>query len=79
MTSYAYYVVITQPHCEYCKKATDLLQEKNIDFTNVNLDTSGWIYTLVKQAGLKTVPQIYGYNGEYVGGYEELKEKLGVK
>jgi glutaredoxin-related protein len=27
-------------------------------------------------ADLKTVPQIFGYQGEYIGGYEELKKYL---
>jgi hypothetical protein len=30
----------------------------------------------VGMADLKTVPQIFGYHGEYISGYEELKKHL---
>jgi glutaredoxin len=31
----------------------------------------------MKQAGLKTVPQIFSSDGSHIGGYTELKEFLG--
>jgi len=33
--------------------------------------------TLIKQAGMTTVPQVWDNNGDYIGGYTQLKEKLG--
>ena len=79
MTSYLYYVVLTQPNCAYCTKAADLLQQKDLPYTKIDISRTSWIKTLVKQADLKTVPQIYGYNGEYIGGYEDLEAHLGAK
>ena len=76
MTQYLYYVVISQPRCESCKKATDLLTEKGIDHTKIDIHSLSWVRTLVKQAGLKKVPQIYDYYGNYVGGLEDLKKHL---
>jgi glutaredoxin len=32
--------------------------------------------TLIKDAGMTTVPQIFNPKGEHVGGYTELKELL---
>jgi glutaredoxin len=31
----------------------------------------------MKQAGLKTVPQIFSSSGDHIGGYTELKEFFG--
>ena len=76
MTSYLFYLVITKPNCEICKKAKVLLEEHDVTFTTHNLDHSDWLKTLVNMADLKTVPQVFGYNGEYIGGYEQLKKHL---
>jgi len=76
MTEYLYYVVISQPRCDSCKKATDLLTEKGITHTKIDTYALGWVRTLVKQAGLTTVPQIYDYYGNYVGGFEDLQKHL---
>jgi glutaredoxin len=55
------------------------MREKRVGFTAYSLDdpSSRWLLTLVKKAGMKKVPQIWDNNGDYVGGYTELKEKLG--
>jgi glutaredoxin len=73
------YVVVGTDKCEYCTKAKHLLREKRVGFTAYSLDdpSSRWLLTLVKKAGMKSVPQIWDNNGDYIGGYTELKEKLG--
>ena len=76
MTSYLFYLVITQPNCESCTKAKALLSKHDVTYTTHNLAHSDWLKTIVGMADLKTVPQIFGYNGEYIGGYEELKKHL---
>jgi glutaredoxin len=55
------------------------MREKRVGFTAYSLDdpSSRWLLTLVKKAGMKSVPQIWDNNGDYIGGYTELKEKLG--
>mgnify|MGYP006079845783 FL=1 len=77
MTSYLFYLVITKPNCEICDNAKALLERHAVTFTTHNLNHSDWLKTLVGMADLKTVPQVFGYNGEYIGGYEELKKHLG--
>ena len=73
------YVVISTDKCEFCAKARNLLREKRVGFTaySLNSQSSKWLLTLIKQAGMKSVPQVWDNNGDYVGGYTELKEKLG--
>jgi glutaredoxin len=55
------------------------LRERGVGFTaySLNSQSSKWLLTLIKQAGMKSVPQVWDNNGDYVGGYTELKEKLG--
>lgn len=79
MTSLTCYLVLKQPGCAYCERCIDLLRQHKINFTTHNLDgtTSAWLKTLVKMAGLTTVPQVFDYRGEHIGGYEELKAHLG--
>ena len=76
MTSYLFYLVITQPNCESCTKAKALLSKHDVTYTTHNLAHPDWLKTIVGMANLKTVPQVFGYNGEYIGGYEELKKHL---
>ena len=72
------YVVVGTDRCEFCTKAKHLLREEGVGFTAYSLSSqsSKWLLTLIKQAGMTTVPQIWDNNGDYIGGYTELKEKL---
>jgi len=47
-------------------------------YTYYTLDSPGskWLLTLIKDAGMTTVPQIFNPKGEHIGGYTELKELL---
>ena len=76
MTSYLFYLVITKSGCETCDKAKVLLEKHDVNYTTHDLRHSDWLKTLVGMADLKTVPQIFCYHGEYIGGYEELKKHL---
>ena len=76
MTSYLFYLVITEYNCKTCDKAKELLSKHDVTYTTHDLRHSDWLKTLVGMADLKTVPQIFGYHGEYIGGYEELKKHL---
>ena len=73
------YTVITRNQCNFCDTAKALLKGAGQGYTeyNVQSDSSKWVLTLMKQAGLKTVPQIFSSSGDHIGGYTELKEFLG--
>jgi len=72
------YVVISTDKCEFCDKARDLLREKRVGFTaySLNSPSSKWLLTLLKQAGMNTVPQIWDNEGNHIGGYTELAQHL---
>ena len=72
------YVVITRDQCNFCDQAKALLKGSNLPFTeyNVQSGSSKWVLTLIKKAGMTTVPQVFKPDGTHVGGYTELKELL---
>ena len=73
------YTVITRNQCNFCDTAKALLKGAGQGYTeyNVQSDSSKWVLALMKQAGLKTVPQIFSSDGTHIGGYTELKEFFG--
>ena len=68
------YVVVGTDQCKFCTKAKHLLREKRVGFTAYSLSSSSskWLLTLIKQAGMTTVPQIWDSEGKHIGGYTEL-------
>ena len=69
-------VVWSQPNCAYCEMAKELLKSKNIIFEERKLGetwTKEQLFEAVPNA--RSVPQIF-LNGEYIGGFNELKQKL---
>jgi glutaredoxin 3 len=67
-------VIYTGDLCVHCNWAIDLLNRKNIQFTEYNVakDAAKREEMLKKSNGAKTVPQIF--IGEYhVGGNDELQ------
>ena len=72
------YTIITGDQCEFCTKAKHLLREKEVGFTaySLNSPSSKWLLTLIKQAGMTTVPQIWNSEGRHIGGYTELVQYL---
>ncbi|UAW59205.1 glutaredoxin [Roseobacter phage CRP-603] len=41
-----------------------------------SLNDSKWVLDLFKKADIRTVPQIWDIEGNYIGGYQELKEQV---
>jgi len=72
------YIIITRNQCNFCDAAKALLEGASLPYTtyNVQESSSKWVLTLVKKAGMTTVPQIFTPDGTYVGGYTELKDHL---
>ena len=63
--------IVTKQECPYCSMAKSLLKSQGwtVEETDrANVPDSEWVW--------KTVPQIW-LNGQHVGGYTELAEKLG--
>jgi GrxC family glutaredoxin len=63
----------TRRWCGYCTAAERLLQEKGVDYEEI--DTTGDHATrkwLVEATGRSTVPQIF-IDGKPIGGYDDLR------
>jgi len=72
------WIVLGRTQCNFCDAAKALLKGRGYTYTSYSLDSSSsrWLLTLVKEAGMTTVPQIFNPQGDHVGGYTELKELL---
>lgn len=72
------YTIISRDQCNFCDAAKAMLKGRGYPYTeyNVQSQNSRWVLTMIKQAGMTTVPQIFDPSGGYVGGYTELKELL---
>lgn len=64
--------------CAYCEAAKQLLEQHDIEFTEIKADES----TSTKQKfrsmvpeSIKTVPQIF-VNDKHIGGYNELRQRI---
>lgn len=68
------YKVIGQDNCPYCVKAKNLLASKDlpVEYFDIGKPDNAWLKSLFIQAGFTTVPQIYGPEGEAIGGYDDL-------
>ena len=67
-------IIYTGDLCIHCNWAIDLLNRKNIEFTEYNIaqDTTKREEMLKKSNGAKTVPQIF-IGERYFGGNSELQ------
>ena len=59
-------VVYGKPDCPFCVKAKDILDNKNISYTYIDIAENPSEKEFLLEKGLKTVPQIF-VNGEYHG------------
>ncbi|HSA06507.1 MAG TPA: glutaredoxin 3 [Candidatus Gastranaerophilales bacterium] len=71
-------VIYTVDYCPYCNKAKKLLNERGIDFENIDITSNEGemrekIGEMIGSTGRTTVPQIF-INSKHIGGYTDLKE-----
>ena len=60
--------------CPYCNRAKKLLESKNIEFEEINVDeVPGKREEIMAKTGQKTIPQIF-IKGEFIGGFSELSQ-----
>jgi len=64
--------IYTTTYCGFCTRAKRFLNEKNVKFTEIDVeerpDLRSW---LVKASGQRTVPQIF-INGQSIGGFSDM-------
>lgn len=62
----------TKPNCPYCDWAKQLLDNKQIPYQEIRVDTQPDKLTeMINLTGRRTVPQII-INGQPVGGFDDL-------
>jgi len=73
------YTMITRNNCKYCDKAKVMLDLDKIPYVTYNVEepSSRWVLSLMKEANIKTVPQIFAHDGNLVGGFRELETLMG--
>lgn len=65
-------ILYTKPSCPYCVRAKQLLEQKGIAFTDINVATDPKVYAELKQrTNHHTVPQIF-INDQFIGGCDQL-------
>ena len=58
--------------CQPCKLAKKLLQERGLDFQEIDIEEKGWSREdLFDITGGRTVPQVV-INDDIIGGYDDL-------
>lgn len=77
-TAVLYRMVMDQHLCPYGLKAKGLLQRKGYRVEDHPLRSRAEIDAFKAAQGVTTTPQVF-IDGERVGGYEDLKRKLGLK
>lgn len=66
-------IIYTKDPCPYCVRAINLLNEKKLAFTEIDLtDKFDEIERIKQETGWRTVPIIL-INGRLIGGYDDLK------
>ena len=65
-------------NCVFCDKAKNLLQMYDKEYTYIDVtETEDMTAAFFKKfPGVRTVPQITSSDGQWIGGYSELKEWL---
>jgi glutaredoxin 3 len=66
--------VYTSDWCPYCRRAKDLLTQKNVVFSEINVDDEpGFREEMIARSSRRTVPQIF-IGDTHVGGCDDLIE-----
>lgn len=66
--------VYTTTYCPYCVRAKQLLDIKDLDYTEIDVtnDDAARVNLVAKAEGRRTVPQIF-INDTPIGGYDDLR------
>ena len=72
----AHYIMLTQDNCKYCTAALGLLESHGHTVDTFDVQDKGMALLVKMLIRTKTVPQLYGPDGDFIGGYTELKEHL---
>jgi len=65
-------IIYTTSDCSYCQRAKDLLDQKNVQYTEINVEADPKLRDeMVDKSDRRTVPQIF-IGETHVGGFDDL-------
>ncbi|HAT8180085.1 TPA: glutaredoxin 3 [Legionella pneumophila] len=65
-------ILYTTGYCPYCVKAKELLDKKNVIYTEIRVDLQPELREeMIQKSGRRTVPQIF-INSQAIGGCDDL-------
>jgi glutaredoxin 3 len=65
-------LVYSQPFCGYCTAAKRLLEQKGVEYTEIDvLRDPSKREEMIERSGKQTVPQIF-FGARHIGGFDEL-------
>lgn len=68
--------IVTSANCNFCHTAKHLLDQRNIDYQEIDLfKQNEQAQQLIQQSGQRTVPQIF-INDKPIGGFNELSQLI---
>ena len=74
------YILYVRTDCPFCVKASELLKEKGLNFSTLDLKTRPKVLQEMKSIyEWNTVPMVFRKNGnqiEFIGGFSDLSERL---
>ncbi|WP_116367951.1 glutaredoxin 3 [Parahaliea mediterranea] len=64
--------IYTTPYCPYCIRAKQLLEGKQVSYTEIGVDRDPQLrQQMMQRSGRRTVPQIW-IGERHVGGFDDL-------
>lgn len=57
--------------CTYCQKLKSFLKNNNIEYSEIDIDENIDEAMFLIEKDLKTIPQVFKENGEYIGGCDD--------
>jgi glutaredoxin 3 len=67
-------IIYSKALCPYCVKAKELLEQKKIDFVEIDiLSDDKKKDEMIEKSGRMSVPQIF-IGEKHIGGFDDLKE-----
>lgn len=71
------YTVYSGSNCQWCVRAKNLLESKNVDFTEISLDNPATLSEFKETfPNVRRVPLILDDNENVIGGYNDLRKHL---
>ena len=68
--------MLTQENCKYCTAALGLLESHGHEVEVYDVQDDSMSLMVKMLSVTNTVPQLYGPDGQFIGGYNELKKHL---